>query len=720
MTLASRLAEERRGRLAAERLLELKQAELFAANRKLGEHAKALSHQIVETRAEVATVRDENQRVKSDLSAAHEKIDLVERRLLYAVEAIKDGFALFSPELEMIMANNAYLAAFDGLEEVRPGINYVTILQLLTDEGIVDIGEDTPAHWRERMIQRMQSPQPEPVVVRLWNGEYVRMIDRRGPDGDILSLGLNITESVVYEQKLKEARRRAEAANHAKSAFLANMSHEIRTPMNGVVGMADVLADTELSDDQRLYVETIKNSGEALLVIINDVLDYSKIEAKRLRLQAQPFDLEQSILEVMMLLQSSAQDKRLSLVLDYDFFTAPSYMGDPGRIRQILTNLLGNAVKFTSQGHVMVRVRSSVEVEGGPVTLQITVEDTGIGIAEDMIDHVFGEFTQVENERNRQFDGTGLGLAITRQLVQMMDGRIWLTSQEGEGSCFGFEIKLPTATAGGPDPAELPEGLRHVMVVEPVPAVRAVLARHLERLGLKVTGCADVGAAKTALVETVDLVLLAPSLADAGEQIAKAGQISHMGAGTPGTGSGSPKPFARQELLSWLCRWHAPQHAGNTAAPDAPDASVPEAATDQRLMRVLAAEDNKTNQLVFRKMLKTAQIDLQFAADGVEAVAAYESFAPDLIFMDISMPRMDGREATRTIRALEADSGTHVPIIALTAHAMEGDDAEILADGLDLYMTKPVRKGDLHARITEHCPAGVTAPFPVEDDQEAG
>ncbi|MEM9637274.1 MAG: ATP-binding protein, partial [Pseudomonadota bacterium] len=466
MSIANRLAEERRGRLAAERLLELKQAELFAANRKLGEHAKALSHEIVETRAEVATVRNENQKVKSDLSAAHEKIELVERRLWHSIETINDGFAFFTPDLQMIMANRSYLAVFDKLEDIKPGVSYVTILQVLTDEGIVNIGDKSPAAWRQDMIERVQNPTPEPVIIRLWNGEYIKMIDQRGPDGDIISLGLNITETVKYEKKLKAARESAETANRAKSAFLANMSHEIRTPMNGVVGMADVLVDTPLTEEQRLYVDTIKNSGEALLVIINDVLDYSKIEAERLQLHPEPFDLEQSILEIIMLLQSSARDKGLDLMLDYDLFLPATFVGDPGRMRQILTNLMGNAVKFTPKGHVTVKVRGTPSEESGEITLSVTVEDTGIGIAEDMIDHVFGEFNQVENERNRQFDGTGLGLAITKHLVKLMGGRIWLTSEEGVGSCFGFEVTLTAAEGLQLDHPKLPEQLRHVMVID--------------------------------------------------------------------------------------------------------------------------------------------------------------------------------------------------------------------------------------------------------------
>ena len=395
MSLADKLTQERRGRLAAERMLELKQAELFAANRKLGQHAQRLTNEIVETRAQVETIRDENQRVKSDLTAAREKIELTERRLWQSIETIKDGFAFFNANNEMIMANRAYLAIFDGLDIICPGVNYVTILQVLTDEGIVNTGNLNPKSWRRLMTERLQDAAPEPTVINLWNGQHIKLIDQRSPSGDMVSLGLDITATVEYERQLQEAHSIAESANRAKSAFLANMSHEIRTPMNGVVGMADVLRDTVLTEDQRLYVDTIKNSGEALLVIINDVLDYSKIEAKKLDLHPEPFDLERAIQEVIMLLQPLAREKSLEMALDYDLFMPTSLVGDPGRIRQVLTNLLGNAVKFTSDGHVLVRVTGVPDKATGNVQVNIAIEDTGIGIAPDMVGHIFGEFNQV-------------------------------------------------------------------------------------------------------------------------------------------------------------------------------------------------------------------------------------------------------------------------------------------------------------------------------------
>jgi signal transduction histidine kinase len=283
----------------------------------------------------------------------------------------------------------------------------------------------------------------------LAGGRVVLESDHVTPDGGRVGLRTDITALRDQQAALDAARQAAEAANRAKSAFLANMSHEIRTPMNGVVGMAELLCDTALTEEQRLFAETIRSSGEALLVIINDILDYSKIEAERLTLRPEPFDLERTIHEVTMLLQPRAREKGIDLMIDFDMFLPTRFVGDPGRLRQVLTNLIGNAVKFTEKGHVMTRVVGA-ENAGQSQTLHVTVEDTGIGIAPEHLDHIFGEFNQVEDERNRKFEGTGLGLAITRRLIELMGGAVWVDSEFGKGSSFGFRIvTLPVAEDAG-------------------------------------------------------------------------------------------------------------------------------------------------------------------------------------------------------------------------------------------------------------------------------
>ncbi|MEM1004253.1 MAG: ATP-binding protein, partial [Pseudomonadota bacterium] len=491
MSLANKLAQERRARLAAERLLDLKQAELSAANRKLGRHAIALTKRIGETQAEVETVRGENEKVKSDLTVANAKIEVAERRLWHSIQTIQDGFAFFDGESRLISANAAYLSVFEGLDDVCQGISYHRILDVLTAEGIVDTGDEAAACWVTRMRDRWARANPPPVVIQLWNGQYIRLIDQRGKGGDVVSLALNITASVRHETELETARERAEAANRAKSAFLANMSHEIRTPMNGIVGMTELLGETRLNDEQLLYVNTIRNSGEALLVIINDVLDYSKIEADKLILHPEQFDLERCILEVAMLLQPSVRDKGLTLLVDYDLFLPTLFVGDPGRVRQVLTNLVGNAVKFTSEGHVLVRVTGVPHPDTQSCDIHVAIEDTGIGIEADKVAHIFGEFNQVEDQRNRQFEGTGLGLSITKRLITMMGGTVWVESEPASGSCFGFRITLPAAEGPQPAPPDLAGHMTHVMVVEDLAVNRAILTKQLGRLGIQVTVCSS-------------------------------------------------------------------------------------------------------------------------------------------------------------------------------------------------------------------------------------
>lgn len=728
MTLTGKLAEERRARLAAERLLELKQAELSAANRKLGQHALALTRRIGATEAEVATVRDENAKFKSDLTIANEKVEIAERRLWLSIQTIQDGFAFFDVDGHMIGANTAYLSVFEDLEEVAPGISYARILQLLTDEGIVNTEDKSPDAWRADMLARWEVPVPEPKVIRLWNDQYIKLVDQRGHGGDVVSLALNITASVRYEARLEAERHKAETANRAKSAFLANMSHEIRTPMNGVVGMADLMMDTDLNEEQRLYVSTIKNSGEALLVIINDVLDYSKIEAEKLTLHPEPFDLERCVHEVVTLLQPAARDKGLSLAVDCDLFLPVGVMGDMGRIRQILTNLAGNAVKFTEKGHVLIRLTGVSDEEANVVDVRITVEDTGIGIPADKIDHIFGEFNQVEDEKNRKFEGTGLGLAIVKRLVDLMEGELWVSSDDGEGTCFGFNIKLPI-TERPIDPPLLTGDTKTVLIVDPVKLSRTVLSRRLEQLGLVPETAASGSDALELLRSNTHyaVVFLDQSLPDmtaidmtqamrdakmATPVILISGQAdsaSELFAGT------ITKPMTRAALFAQLKLWD--KTSAELTPLSAPPESSNQSDSPSRRMRILAAEDNKTNRLVLGKMLKKLNIDLQFAENGEEAVNLYQSFEPDMVFMDISMPVMDGKTATRTIRTIEEKSGARVPIIALTAHVMKSDQDEILAAGVDKCMTKPLRKDAILEQIAQCQPAHTT---PLEDDKPKG
>jgi len=731
MAITEKLAHERRGRLAAERLLEQKQAELFAANSKLGQHARQLSDEIVVKRTEAEELKGENTKVRSDLKVANHKAGIAERRLWDSIETIEDGFAVFDMENCMVSANQAYLSVFDGLEEMRPGVSYVRIVQLLLEEGIVDTEGLTPMEWRDSMLTRWHTDPIEPKVIRIWNGAYLKLMDRRARDGDTVSLALNITDTIRHEAELKDARTKAEAANRAKSAFLANMSHEIRTPMNGVVGMADLLSDTELDEEQQLYAETIKNSGEALLVIINDVLDYSKIEADKLTLNAAPFDLEQCIHEILMLLRPSLQDKSIEIQVDFDMFLPTLYVGDAGRMRQILTNLIGNAIKFTNEGHVIIRVVGLATDQEGMTRVHISIEDTGIGIAKNMVGHVFGEFNQVEDERNRKYEGTGLGLAITKQLIELMGGEIWVDSVEGEGSCFGFHVTLPIS-----EPALIAAGhslknIKRALVICDQSAGLDILVKQLAVLGVDVVRhkAGDTGIINEAGSFDVAFIDMSPSNSDDQDYPILLNtnvpdlplvllKSEHDTTGDGPAFATLKKPILRFNLFRILQSLDVNNRDKPAGIAPSEMATPPEPVQIEqpmRKMKVLAVEDNRTNQLVFGKMVNNLNIDLVFANNGLEAIEAFQDFKPDMIFMDISMPKMDGKEATRIIREIEQEAGLNrIPIVALTAHAMTGDDTEILAAGLDFYLTKPLRKAAICDKVIELAPAGVLQIMPEE------
>ncbi len=439
-------------------------------------------------------------------------------------------------------------------------------------------------------------------------------------------------------------------------------------------------------------------------MLINDVLDYSRIEAERLTLHPEPFDLEAAVHEVVTLLRPSASARPLELLVDFDPAMPGHFIGDLGRIRQVLTNLAGNAVKFTEAGHVLVRVSARPEGKAGNHRVQVTVEDTGIGIPPEMAQHVFGEFNQVEGARNRRFEGTGLGLSIARRLVRLMGGQLWLDSTPGKGSCFGFHLSLRAAEAPGRPPA--PDWLRRVLLADPGSAHGRILRDRLAAQGIEVQLCADAAGLRAA--GPGDVVLLDEGVAEPPEHLAQglradgfAGPILALASGpapAAGTDTVLQKPLRRDDIFAAL------------AAGPAPVQPVP-ATPGQRVMRVLAAEDNRANRLVFSRLVREARIDLTFAENGREAVERFRARRPDLLFMDISMPGVDGKEATRRIRAIEAEQGQPpVPIVAMTAHALTGDEREILKAGLDHYLTKPLTKALILDHITAACPPDCQPP----------
>ncbi len=642
--------------------------------------------------------------------------------LVSAIEALDVGFCMYDADDRLVICNERYRSIYASVKEtLAPGTPERDYLHALYRSPIQGIDRSLPedAWVADRLASRDQGGTREVLL----DGRWYRLDEAHTPEGLTVSLRTDITAIKQLNQGLTLARDAAEAANRAKGEFLANMSHEIRTPLNGIVGMTELALETPLDAEQREYLQIVKSSADALLVIVNDILDFSKMEAGMMVLERVGFSLQALLSSCLKPLAVRAFEKQLELMACVAPDVPDALVGDPVRLRQIVTNLVGNAIKFTEQGEVCVEVSLNGAVQGNRLTLDIVVRDTGIGIPSALQTEVFDAFSQADASVTRRFGGTGLGLAIARGLAQLMGGRISLSSEVDRGS--RFVLTVPVALQVGalatvrPSGSGSLQGLR-VLVADDNATQRDWLAKRLVAWGMDVTvveggrqalACLDAAAppfdalvldagmpdlSGFAVMQAMPAAAAPPGrtvmLLPAHEQRSGVALCAELG-----VGAWLVKPVTPSDLLDGLQKVLASGTDDSSGVADR-DASATRPAPEPAL-DILLVEDHPVNQKVALRVLEQMGHHVSLAVDGAEAVRMTALRPYQLVLMDVQMPVMDGLDATRAIRRREQQTHQHQTIVAMTANAMHGDRERCLQAGMDGYVSKPVDRQGLMAEI---------------------
>ncbi|MCD2184235.1 PAS-domain containing protein [Rhizobium sp. GN54] len=661
----------------------------------------------------------------------HEREVLETRSALEEVGSlVKDAMAAMSQGLLIIdkdrveLANEALLSMVDIAPHLlRPGALVADIIADCRERGIYGYSGDqrvSIADFRETLLRDRKTS----ITLLSGKGSWLQIEARPTEHGRIVFVFSDISQLKEREDELRRLVVRAETADKAKSEFLANMSHEIRTPMNGVLGMAELLAKSNLDTRQKTFIDIMVKSGNALLTIINDVLDFSKIDAGQMSLRKAPFNPLEAVEDVATLLAAKAAEKNIELVVRGAADMPAAVLGDAGRFRQIVTNLVGNAVKFTDHGHVRIDMAAQ-EAEDGRIDVTLTVEDTGTGIPEDKLASVFEKFSQVDSSSTRRHEGTGLGLAITHGLVTLFGGSLSVASTVGKGSIFTVTLPFEIDQLSASNTA-VPINLRgtRILVADRSEATRTVARELLSEWGFDVTAVANAEealallSAASAIDIMVEAVIVDRTIRDGnGRTLIEAIRkefpetaliaVSTFSGASPQGGMEAfeteahlMKPVRAGLLREAVCEVvrAARRRASGQTGPEAEGgivvsirpSSPAAAAAAEGTVDVLVAEDNEVNQLVFRQLLEGLGVGYEVVANGEEAVRAYQRMKPRVILMDVSMPVMNGHQAARAIRDLEKGTRDRVPIVAVTAHVLDGDRENCLASGMDDYLTKPI------------------------------